>query len=136
MSLLRRKVDKMPVRGQSAGQEDTKGQTLPSPNNQLDQLRAEGRPVESVERPDRRGGGTVDKYNPTKDSVRWFLARGLLGILGATILAIFLLLATKTFTGLTSEEISNSTAAIFTALVSLTGSALGFYFGTKDRADN
>lgn len=111
-----------------------KEHTPPTPPSQLQQLRAEGRAVETVEKPDRRTG-TVDKYNPTKDGVRWFLARGLIWILGATVFAIVALLATTRWTGLTPEEISNSTAAVFTALVSLTGSALGFYFGTKDRPD-
>jgi hypothetical protein len=110
-----------------------KGGLLRSPATHVQDLEAEGRAVERVERPDR--SGAVVKYNPTKDGVRWFLARGLVWILGGTIFAILALLATKRWTGLTTEEISNSTAAIFTALVSLTGSALGFYFGTKD-ADN
>lgn len=91
-------------------------------------------PPAKIDGPD-RGTGRVEKYSPTKDGVRWFLARGLIWILGGTIVAIFILLATTAMTGLSPEEIRNSTSAIFTALVSLTGSALGFYFGTKDRDD-
>jgi len=108
------------------------GLTLPAPSTQVQQLRTEGRAVEKFEQPDRRRG-RVNKYNPTKDGVRWFLARGLVWILGGTVFSIVALVATKRWTGLTTDEITNSTAALFTALVSLTGSALGFYFGTKDR---
>lgn len=92
-------------------------------------------PTGPEERPARREsppavGGSVEVVTHTA-RVRWLIARNLIRILAATIAGVLALAATSRWTGVSLQEIQATVSPIFTALVSLVSSAVGFYFGTE-----
>ena len=83
--------------------------------------------VTTRERPE-RGRGEVEL---TRETARWRVARNLMALLGLTILLLGALLASSKWTGLAPEDTVSALNAVITALVTLVGSAVGFYFGTE-----
>lgn len=77
-----------------------------------------------------RGKGEVEAVTH-RDRVRWQLAKYLILLLAGTVFLTFALLATSKWTGVQSNEIRGVFDLMFTALVALVGSAVGFYFGAE-----
>lgn len=66
-----------------------------------------------------------------RERVREYLAKALLGILGATVLLGAALLAVSSWLELDTEAIERFFAPVFSAVVGIAGSAVGFYFGSE-----
>lgn len=67
------------------------------------------------------------------DQVRRLLATRLLWLLTGTICAGILLLVTTPLTGLDAEDVKSWFGVIFTAVLTLVSTAVGFYFGAESR---
>jgi hypothetical protein len=69
------------------------------------------------------------------DLVRWKLATSLLTLTTLTLVAIFVLIFSHT---VVMNDLTTLTTAILTPVISLTGAAVGFYFGTSSssKGDN
>lgn len=81
-----------------------------------------------TDRPNRRRG----RVELTRETARWRVARNLIVLLGGTVAALAGLLATSKWTELAAADISGAFDTVITALVTLVGSAVGFYFGTEN----
>ena len=67
-------------------------------------------------------------YDPsrTREDVRRLLATGILGTLMATVLGIFALVALTT-----PRDLTSIIQTVFPALIGITGTVMGFYFGSQ-----
>jgi hypothetical protein len=74
--------------------------------------------------------GSIDIHG-RREYVRELLAKRLVWVLGLTILAGFLLVATITWTKLNEEDIRSFFGMVFTAIVALVSSVVGYYFGSE-----
>ena len=70
--------------------------------------------------------GGVWNPEPTRERIRGALAVGLVVFLALIAIASFVLLATNT---IALDEVQGLLTALFTPLLALAGTALGFYFG-------
>ena len=67
---------------------------------------------------------------PTREMARTALAAGSFLLLCAVVLVILLIVASGTRTW---DEMQGVASAVLPAVLSVTGTSLGFYFGAKDR---
>lgn len=74
--------------------------------------------------------GRVWNPEPGREKIRGALAIFLVSILSAIAVGSFVLVATNTFT---LDEVEGLLTALFTPLLALTGTALGFYFGGQQQ---
>jgi len=74
--------------------------------------------------------GAVWNPEPARERIRGAVAVGLIVLLGVIAIASFALLATDT---LSLDEVEGLLTALFSPLLALTGTALGFYFGGQRR---
>jgi hypothetical protein len=74
--------------------------------------------------------GAVWNPEPAREKIRGAVAVGLIVLLGVIAIGSFVLLSTDT---LTLDEVEGLLTALFTPLLALTGTALGFYFGGQRR---
>lgn len=120
-------------RGDDATRADQEAAATRSPldENAMDGVSAMRRNAER-ERPPR--SGTVEVSH--KEKVQWRLARYLTLLLASTILIAAAMLASTKWTGVSPEDITVMFAPLFTALVALVGSAVGFYYGSERRDED
>jgi hypothetical protein len=74
--------------------------------------------------------GALWNPEPAREKIRGAVAVGLIVLLGVIAIGSFVLLSTDT---LTLDEVEGLLTALFTPLLALTGTALGFYFGGQRR---
>lgn len=75
--------------------------------------------------------GAVWNPEPARERIRGAVAVGLIALLGIIAIGSFVLLSTDT---LSLDEVEGLLTALFSPLLALTGTALGFYFGGQRRS--
>lgn len=86
------------------------------------------------------GGEADDVTQPVEDlerelkKVRPVLAARILALLALVIVLYAALAATTTWTGFTADQLNPWFSTVFTGLMTLAGSATGFYFGNRSSA--
>lgn len=76
-------------------------------------------------------GDDVDKLRRELQTVRPILAGRILTLLAIVIILYVLLVATKRYTGVEVTDVGPWFNTVFTGLMTLAGSAVGFYFGHR-----